>query len=67
MTNRQLANKVRRHRGKVEVPVLIPEDVHHLYVEKADLIEYLMVFPDDQAPFYIVETDHGPMRLDVNS
>lgn len=64
MTGKQFARRVRRHRGKVEVPVLVREDVHYLIAEKRDLIEYLLACGDEPSPMEEVGVYHGILRID---
>jgi hypothetical protein len=39
MTGNEIVRKVRAHRGKVQMPVLFPNDTVYMYVEKADIID----------------------------
>ena len=65
MTAKQFANRIRKHRGKVEAAVLVHEDVHYLIVEKADLIDYLAGCGDNPSPMVEVGVYHGVLRIDA--
>ncbi len=66
MTRGELKRRIRAHRGKVEVPVMVPDDVLHIFAEKADIYRILDHNPGGRSPWWIVDTDDGVMRLDVN-
>ena len=67
MTHRELIKAIRNHKGKVLVPVLVPEDVRHLIVQKNDIIESLSQGgeADEPAPWRIVDNSGGWMHLDI--
>lgn len=47
MTGKELANAVRKHKGKINVPMLTKYDVIYVYAEKKDLIERLEAIGDN--------------------
>ena len=50
MTNKQLANKIRRTRGKIFVWINTKDDGVYIAIEKRDFIEqFLMKSPDEEA------------------
>lgn len=65
-TRADLKRAIKLHKGKVEMPVLVPEDVNYIFVEKKDIYRILDNNPGGRAPWYIVDTSDGVMRLDVN-
>jgi hypothetical protein len=55
MTNKQLANQIRRTRGKIFVWVNTKEDGVFVAIEKSDFItHYLMKRPDDEAALRLI-------------
>lgn len=50
MTNKQLANQIRKTKGKIFAWVNSANDGYHVAIDKADFIEHcLMVCPDSEA------------------
>lgn len=59
MTGKELAQAVRKVKGKVSAPVLMGADVEYLYVEKADLIAMLMNLGDRDSGMKLEPEDGG--------
>jgi hypothetical protein len=63
MTNKQLANKIRRTRGKIFVWVHTKEDGVFIAIEKSDFItQYLMKSPDEEATLRLISEFLEPVE-----
>lgn len=69
MTVAELVKAIRAHRGKVEVPVLCPHDVMHVFAEKKDVIAMARAYQGGdgtlEAPWFVLGITNGVMRLDA--
>jgi hypothetical protein len=62
MTNKQLANKIRRTRGKIFVWINTKDDGVYIAIEKRDFIEqYLMKSPDEEATLRLISEFLEPL------
>ena len=44
MTGNELVRRIRAHRGKINIPMVVYEDVEYVYAEKRDLMRYFGSF-----------------------
>ena len=68
-TVREMLRTIRSHKGKVEVPVLAPHDVIHLFAEKGDVMRSVKDYQggdlNSPSPWYAVGVTNGILRLDT--
>lgn len=61
-SNKALAKRIRRFKGKVEMPVLAPGGLYYLFVEKKDLLRQLDSTPDI-AIWKVIDEKDGVLTL----
>jgi hypothetical protein len=69
MTGKEMAKRLWAHKGKVEVPMLTPEDVVHVFVEKTDLATYFHDLGDRECGMTVEESVRNGkpvLRLDTD-
>lgn len=59
MTGKQLASAIRRLRGKLSIPMLTPNDVIYVYVEKADAAAAFDKYGDMEVAMEIKPEENG--------
>ncbi|WP_227461655.1 hypothetical protein [Cupriavidus pauculus] len=64
MTGRELAQAVRKHRGKIQVRAVIGDSSAWLYVSKAELIAYLEGVGDTETGARLETTHDGDTVID---
>ena len=65
MTGNQLARAVFKLKGKVEVPMLMPNDVAYVYAEKKDLIQLLNQIGDKETNMKLASMSEDIARLSL--
>lgn len=59
MTGKQLASAIRRHRGKISVPMLTAAGVIYVFAEKSDLAACFDQYGDHEVGLKLVQEDNG--------
>lgn len=62
----ELIKKIRKHKGKLLVPVQSVDGVLHVAVEKQDLILQLSRYGDDDCGYTMIELDDGAKCIDAD-